>query len=116
MVFRARRARLATGQPYNILVNTSALTTVNGTFANTTGGTLARDGRGGLFAINDAADADNGPLPNDVTLTVVSVAPEPYLPGRVGLVTGVQVEAHGQDRVQHGPGRSREVHPVLAAG
>ena len=67
---------LAVGQTFVILDNTSSTTGTGGTFANAPGG-LYTDAAGDRFLVNYAASADGDLVFNDVTLTAVSVVPEP---------------------------------------
>ena len=80
----------AVGQTFVIIDDTGSNPT-NGAFANTTAGSLYTDFFGNTFLINYFANADGGSVPNDVTLTVTSVVPEPstVLGGGLVLVLGL---------------------------
>ena len=74
---------LTPGMTFTILDNTSAALT-SGTFSNAPG-MLYTDARGDTFRINYTAIADSDALPNDVTLTVLTVVPEPSTWTTVGM-------------------------------
>ena len=67
---------LAVGQTFVILDDTGTSLT-RGVFANVTAGLVYTDAAGDTFLVNYAAISDNDAVPNDVTLTVASVVPEP---------------------------------------
>ena len=68
--------KLAVGQTFVILDDTGTTLTA-GFFANTTAGAVYTDAAGDTFLVNYLANADGGTVPNDVSLTVVNVVPEP---------------------------------------
>ena len=68
--------KLAVGQTFLLLDDTGTATT-SGTFANTNKGDLYTDAAGNTFQVNYAANADGDGVYNDVTLTVMSLVPEP---------------------------------------
>ena len=73
------RFTLAPGMTFTLFEGTGNGRVV-GTFANTAlAGTLYTDGNGDTFLVDYAANTDRGLVPNDVTLTVLTVAsvPEP---------------------------------------
>ncbi len=64
------------GTSFVILDNASSTDLTGGSFANAPGG-LYTDANGNVFQVNYAANADSGPLPNDVSLTFLGSAPIP---------------------------------------
>ncbi len=77
---------LAVGQTFVILDDINISLPVTGTFANVGVGNLYTDAVGNTFLVNYTAYAAGSVVPNDVSLTVVSVVPEPS--AWVMLVTG----------------------------
>jgi fibronectin-binding autotransporter adhesin len=68
--------KLALGQTFTILDDTgNSLTT--GVFANATAGAIYTDASGDTFLVDFVTNADGGAVPNDVSLTVTGVVPEP---------------------------------------
>jgi hypothetical protein len=85
---------LAPGMTFTILDHPGDTPTF-GMFTNTTlAGTLYTDAAGDTFAIDYLAIADGDLIPNDVTLTVESVVPEPstWAMLGVGLALGLIVQ------------------------
>ena len=81
----ANKFALTPGMTFTILEG-EGTGTVSGTFSNTTlGGTVYTDASGDTFLVNYAANTNRGSVPNDVTLTVLTVAAVPE-PGTWALV------------------------------
>ena len=68
--------QLTLGQTF-VLLDDTGLSLVTTAFANVAAGGLYTDAAGNTFQVNYAAIADGDLVPNDVTLTVQSVVPEP---------------------------------------
>lgn len=86
----ANSANLVVGQTYFIVQNTSLAADVYGTFSN---GATVTDSNGDTFAISYTAVGGGDLIANDISLTVLTVVPEPSTWGAAALALGAVVFA-----------------------